>query len=57
VIPHVGAMVVFAALVSTVFAALHYDDPRAQMRAGLRMFGGFVLGGWLLGWIMFGLYG
>jgi heme A synthase len=52
---HVLLMVVFAFLVSTVFAVLLRDDPREQVRAGARMFGGFVLAGLALGWLMYPL--
>jgi heme A synthase len=50
---HVLLMVVFALLVSTVFAVLLRDDPREQARTGARMFGGFVLAGLALGWLMY----
>lgn len=52
---HVFLMIVFAFLVSTVFAVLVRDEPRAQLRTGVRMFAGFVGAGLLLGWIMFPL--
>ena len=52
---HVLLMVVFAFLVSTVFAVLVRDEPRAQLRTGARMFAGFVGVGLLLGWLMFPL--
>jgi hypothetical protein len=52
---HFLLMVVFAFLVSTVFAVLLRDDPREQVRSGARMFGGFVLAGLVLGWLMYPL--
>ena len=53
---HFGYLMLFAACVSVVFAVLLRDDPRAQARTGLRMFGGFVAGAYLLGWIMFAVF-
>jgi hypothetical protein len=52
---HFALMVLFAAFVSTVFAALMRDDPREQLALGGRMFGGFVGAGVLLGWLLFPL--
>jgi heme A synthase len=52
---HVLLMVVFALLVSTVFAVLLRDDPSEQVRTGARLFGGFVLAGLALGWLMYPL--
>jgi heme A synthase len=50
---HFLLLVLFAALVSTVFAALSRDEPRAQLRAAALMTGGFVGAALLLGWLMF----
>ncbi len=52
---HLGAMVVFALFVSVVFAALMRDEPGAQVRLGLRLFGGLVGGGLLAGWLLYPL--
>lgn len=52
---HLGSMVVFALLVSVVFAALMRDAPAEQVRLGLRMFGGLVGGGVLAGWLLYPL--
>jgi heme A synthase len=52
---HLLLLVLFALLVSAVFAALTRDEPRAQLRAGARMFGGFILAAIVLGWLMFPL--
>ena len=52
---HLGAMVVFALFVSVVFAALMRDDPREQLRLGLRLFAGLVGGGILAGWLLYPL--
>ena len=52
---HLGAMVLFALFVSVVFATLMRDDPTAQVRLGLRLFGGLVGGGILAGWLLYPL--
>ena len=52
---HLLWLVVFAFLVSVVFAALLRDAPREQLRVGALMFGGFVLAAFLLGWLMYPL--
>jgi hypothetical protein len=54
---HLGLMILFAACVAAVFATVTHDAPRDQMRFGLRIFGGLVVGGYLLGWVLLGLYG
>ena len=50
---HLLLLVLFALLVSAVFAALSRDDPRAQLRTGAMMFGGFVAAALVLGWLMY----
>jgi hypothetical protein len=50
---HLGSMVLFAALVSTVFAVLMRDRPREQAALGLRLFGAFVGVALLFGWLMY----
>ncbi|NOT24680.1 MAG: hypothetical protein HOP16_01140 [Acidobacteria bacterium] len=52
---HLGAMILFALFVSIVFATLMRDDPSAQVRLGLRLFGGLVGGGVLAGWLLYPL--
>ena len=52
---HLLLLVLFAALVSSVFAALSRDEPRAQVRTGTMMFAGFVLAAIVLGWLMYPL--
>ncbi len=52
---HLLFLVLFAFLVSLVFAVLLRDDPRAQLRTGALMFGGFVGSALLLGWLMYPL--
>lgn len=50
---HFALLVLFSAFVSVAFAALMRDDPREQLAFGVRLFGGFVGAGVLLGWILF----
>ena len=50
---HFLLMTLFAFFVSTVFATLMQDDPHQQLRLGAKMFGGFLLAGVALGWILF----
>lgn len=52
---HVAAMVLFALYVSIVFAVLMRDEPREQVRLGLRMLAGLVGGGILVGWLLYPL--
>lgn len=49
---HLVALVVFSALVSTVFATLLRDDTRTRVRFALIAFAAFVLSTVILGWIM-----
>lgn len=49
---HLGALVAFSALVSTVFATLLRDTPRERLRFGAQAFAAFVLATLLLGWLM-----
>lgn len=50
---HFLLMVLFSLLVSVVFAFLMREDPREQLRFGAVLFGGFVVSGLVLGWVMF----
>jgi hypothetical protein len=52
---HFEAMVVFAALVSTVFAITSKNTPREQVRYGLFVFFSFVAVAIVVGWIMYPL--
>ena len=52
---HVLLMILFAAMVSIVFAVLLRDEPRAQLRTGGMMFGGFVAAALVLSWLMYPL--
>jgi hypothetical protein len=55
VIDHFLLLIVFAFFVSLVFAVLLRDEPRAQLRLGAMMLGGFVAAGFVLGWLMYPL--
>ena len=52
---HFLLLLLFASLVSAVFATLGRDEPRAQLRTGAWMFAGFVGVAMLLGWVMYPL--
>jgi hypothetical protein len=52
---HLLLLGIFSLLVSAVFAALSRDEPRAQLRSGAMMFGGFIVAAILLGWLMYPL--
>ncbi len=52
---HLLLLVVFALLVSLVFAVLMRDEPREQLRTGALMFAGFVATAFVLGWLMYPL--
>jgi hypothetical protein len=50
---HLLLMALFAFFVSVVFAVLTHDTPREQVRLGGKIFGGFLLAGIVLGWLMY----
>ena len=52
---HLGLMILFSFFVSTSFATLMREEPAEQARFGARLFAGFVLGGLLLGWLLYPL--
>jgi hypothetical protein len=52
---HVGLLVLFSMFVSLVFAVLMRDEPREQLRFGLKLLGGFVAAALVLGWLMYPL--
>ena len=52
---HFLLLALFAFFVSLVFSVVMRDDPRAQVQLGLRMFGGFLAAGVVLGWLMYPL--
>jgi heme A synthase len=52
---HLLLLLLFAVLVSSVFAALTRDEPRAQLRTGALMLGSFLVAAIVLGWLMYPL--
>jgi hypothetical protein len=50
---HLAMMLLFAACVAAVFGTLLRNQARDQLRLGLRIFAGLVLGAYALGWIMY----
>ncbi|HUU34135.1 MAG TPA: hypothetical protein VMW48_08720 [Vicinamibacterales bacterium] len=52
---HVLLLALFAFFVAVVFAAIAHDEPRAQAALGARIFGGFLLAGLTLGWLLYPL--
>jgi heme A synthase len=52
---HLGLLILFSAFVSLIFAVLTRDDPREQVRFGVKLLGGFVGAAVVLGWLMFPL--
>ena len=52
---HFLLLVLFAFCVSLVFAVLLRDEPRAQLRTGGMMFGGFIAAAVVFGWLMYPL--
>lgn len=53
---HLGMMCLFAACLAAVFATLLRDDRRGQVRLGVRVFGGLVIGAYVVGWLMYGVF-
>ena len=49
---HFVTLVVFAALVSLVFAMLMREDTTARVRFGLTTFGAFIASAIVAGWLM-----
>jgi hypothetical protein len=47
-----GVLHQYAFFVSLVFATVMRDEPRAQLRTGAMMFGGFVAAAVVIGWLM-----
>jgi hypothetical protein len=50
---HFLLLVLFALLVSVVFAVLVKDEPREQIRFGGLLFAAFVASALVLGWLMY----
>jgi hypothetical protein len=54
---HLGLMLLFAALASPVFAALHRDDLVEGRQFALKLFGAFVAGAVVLSWLLYLIFG
>lgn len=54
---HLGLMILFAALVSPVFAALHRDDLDSGRQFALRLFASLVGGAIVLSWLLYLIFG
>ena len=54
---HLGILVLFVALVSTVFGTLMRDTGADQLRLGLRIFLSLVVGAYVAGWLMYLVFG
>jgi len=52
---HLLLLIVFALLVSAVFAALSREKPREQLMTGAMMFASFIAAAIVLGWLMYPL--
>ena len=52
---HFFLLVVFALFVSTIFSVLMRDEPKEQLRFGLRLLAGFVGAAIVLSWLMYPL--
>jgi hypothetical protein len=52
---HFGLLALFSFFVALVFAVIAKDAPEEQFRLGLRLFGGFLAAGYVLGWVMLAL--
>ncbi len=52
---HAGLMIIFALFVSIVCDTLMRDEPKEQLRFGARLFAAFVVGGIVLGWLLYPL--
>jgi len=52
---HIVLLILFASLVSLVFALLSKEEPRAQLLFGAKLFGAFVVSAIVLGWLMYPL--
>jgi hypothetical protein len=50
---HLGLMALFAAAVAIVFATLLRDDGRSQIRMAAGILVTLVVGGWLVGWLLY----
>jgi hypothetical protein len=49
---HFVSLLLFSSLVSLVLTFLQREDPKARWRFGLKVFAGFVLSTFVIGWVM-----
>jgi len=54
---HLGLMLLFSACVGTVFGTVLRDVTRDQVRLAAQVFLSLVGGGYLLGWVMYLVFG
>ena len=54
---HLGIMVLFVALVSTVFGTLMREESADQLRLGSRIFVSLAGGAYVAGWLMYVVFG
>jgi hypothetical protein len=52
---HLGLLLLFALFVSVIFATLMRDEPKEQLRFGIRLLAGFVGAALVLSWLMYPL--
>ena len=55
ILSHFTSLVIFAVIVSTVFAIITKNEPREQLRYGVFVFLSFLAVAIVVGWIMFPL--
>ena len=55
ILSHFAALVIFALIVSTVFAIITKNEPRDQLKYGLFVFLSFLAVAFVVGWIMYPL--
>jgi hypothetical protein len=55
ILSHFTALVVFALIVSTVFALITKNEPQEQFRYGVFVFVSFLAVAFVVGWIMYPL--
>jgi hypothetical protein len=49
---HLVSLFLFSSLVSLVLAFLQREEPKARWRFGLKVFAGFMLSTFVIGWVM-----
>jgi len=55
ILSHFTALVIFAIIVSTVFALITKNEPQEQFRYGVFVFVSFLAVAFVVGWIMYPL--